>query len=565
MEPGWLGPYRLDEVIARTPAATVYRAADTGHGDRAVALKVFAPHLCADPAFRERFRHDAAVLGGLRQPHLVPVHSYGVLDGSVYLDMRLVRGPSLATVLRDGPLAPHRARAIADQITTALDAVARCGLGARRIDPSDVLLSSSQGAGEFVQLVGLGPGRPPVDPRSVVSVAELVGGLPEPLPGLERPGPRRRRMPLLIAAVALVALAAAALTAVGTRDGGVPGPPGLVASIDGTGGAVAADTAELSGRPVLVTALADAVRTWDLRTGRSVAPPIPTRALDLATTRIGGRAAVVSRGADELIRVFDLATGRLLADHIRAPEPVLTVWEAGPVLRAMATTEVDGRPVVVTLEPTGASVTHNLPQLALRSHELPGGAPLGPPAIVAGEALRDIVLATVGEAPVAVASTDLGSVRAFDVATGAPVGTPVAPQPARLRAVAVVEREGRPLVAGGGLDNAIRLFDLQTGEPVGAPLTGHTMAPTSLATVGTDDRSLLLSSAYDMEAPGRSEARFWDADTGDAVGPVLVGHPLSRGVVATGRVGDRSVVVATEADGPITIWDVATLVDRGTV
>lgn len=563
MEPGWLGPYRLDEVIACTPAATVYRAADTGHGDRAVALKVFAPHLCADPAFRERFRHDAAVLGGLRQPHLVPVHSYGVIDGSVYLDMRLVRGPSLATVLRDGPLAPHRARAIADQITTALDAVARCGLGARRIDPSDVLLSGSQGAGEFVQLVGLGPGRPPADPRSVASAAELVGGLPEPLPGPERP--RRRHMPLLIAAVALVALAAAVLTAVGTRDGGVPGPPGLVASIDGTGGAVAADTAELGGRPVLVTALADAVRTWDLRTGRSVAPPIPTRALDLATTRIGGRAAVVSRGADELIRVHDLATGRLLADPIGAPEPVLTAWEAGRPLRAVAATEVDGRPVVVTLEKTGASVTHNLPQLALRSHELPGGAPLGTPAIVAGEALRDIVLARVGEAPVAVASTDRGSVHAFDVATGAPVGTPVAPQPARLRAVGVVERDGRPLVAGGGLDNAIRLFDLQTGEPVGAPLAGHTMAPTSLATVGTDDRSLLLSSAYDMEAPGRSEARFWDVATGDAVGPVLVGHPLSRGVIATGRVGDRSVVVAAEADGPITIWDVATLVDRGTV
>jgi hypothetical protein len=31
-----LGPYRLDEVVARSDAATVYRATDTEHGDRTV-------------------------------------------------------------------------------------------------------------------------------------------------------------------------------------------------------------------------------------------------------------------------------------------------------------------------------------------------------------------------------------------------------------------------------------------------------------------------------------------------------------------------------------------------
>jgi len=76
-----LGPYRLDEVIACSGAATVCRASDTGHGNRSVALKVFAPHLSADPGLRERVRHDAGLLVALRQPPVVPVHSYGVLDG----------------------------------------------------------------------------------------------------------------------------------------------------------------------------------------------------------------------------------------------------------------------------------------------------------------------------------------------------------------------------------------------------------------------------------------------------------------------------------------------------
>ena len=80
MEACRLGPYRLDEMIACSGAAAVYRASDTGHGNRSVAVKVFAPHPSAAPGFRERFRRDAGLLVTLRQPHVVPVHSYGVLD-----------------------------------------------------------------------------------------------------------------------------------------------------------------------------------------------------------------------------------------------------------------------------------------------------------------------------------------------------------------------------------------------------------------------------------------------------------------------------------------------------
>lgn len=66
MDPTILGPYRVVGVLSRGPSATVYRALDSGHDDRLVALKVFAPALCADAAFRDRFRRDVGVLSVLR-------------------------------------------------------------------------------------------------------------------------------------------------------------------------------------------------------------------------------------------------------------------------------------------------------------------------------------------------------------------------------------------------------------------------------------------------------------------------------------------------------------------
>jgi hypothetical protein len=61
----FFGPYQLDSVIARSDTATVYRAHDRRHGNRMVALKLFAPDLSADPMFRSRFRHDVTRRGAL--------------------------------------------------------------------------------------------------------------------------------------------------------------------------------------------------------------------------------------------------------------------------------------------------------------------------------------------------------------------------------------------------------------------------------------------------------------------------------------------------------------------
>ena len=105
--------YRLDGRIATGGMGEVWRARDTVLG-REVALKVLPARLAGDPVVVERFRREARAAFELRDPHVVPVHGFGEVDGRLYLSMRLVDGEDLARLLaRRAPLEPHRAARIA--------------------------------------------------------------------------------------------------------------------------------------------------------------------------------------------------------------------------------------------------------------------------------------------------------------------------------------------------------------------------------------------------------------------------------------------------------------------
>ena len=173
------GPYRLQELIGRGGMGEVYRAYDTSRG-RVVALKRLPVALAADPTFQARFRSEASLAARLHEPHVIPIHDFGEIDGQLYIDMRLVEGPDLAAMLADhGPLPPRRAVEIVTQVATALDAAHAAGLVHRDIKPGNILVVGSGTAPDFVYVADFGIARA-VDGSnsgSLTSTGATVGSL----------------------------------------------------------------------------------------------------------------------------------------------------------------------------------------------------------------------------------------------------------------------------------------------------------------------------------------------------------------------------------------------------
>ena len=89
----------------------VYRAYDTRR-ERDVALKLLPEVLANDQEYKRRFRRESRVAARLREPHVIPIHDFGEIDGRLFIDMRLVDGADLGqAAAEDGPLAagPRRA------------------------------------------------------------------------------------------------------------------------------------------------------------------------------------------------------------------------------------------------------------------------------------------------------------------------------------------------------------------------------------------------------------------------------------------------------------------------
>jgi predicted Ser/Thr protein kinase len=150
------GHYQLRKLIGRGGMGEVYRAYDT-KTDRIVALKVLPLHLAEDATFQQRFRRESQAAAGLNDPHVVPIHGYGEIDGRLYLDMRLIEGRNLGTMLEDSdnPLGAPFAVKVVEQVATALDAAHEAGLIHRDVKPSNVLITDR----EFVYLIDFGLAR----------------------------------------------------------------------------------------------------------------------------------------------------------------------------------------------------------------------------------------------------------------------------------------------------------------------------------------------------------------------------------------------------------------------
>ncbi|WOC11410.1 serine/threonine-protein kinase [Gordonia sp. MP11Mi] len=146
-----LGPYRIVRLLGRGGMGEVYEAVDTVK-DRAVALKVLPAHLAEDAEYRTRFLRESQTVARLNDPHVIPIHDFGEIDGRLYLDMRIVHGRDLRSILRDGPIPTDLAVDIVGQVAGALDTAHASGLLHRDVKPENILVDDKG----FAYLVDFG-------------------------------------------------------------------------------------------------------------------------------------------------------------------------------------------------------------------------------------------------------------------------------------------------------------------------------------------------------------------------------------------------------------------------
>lgn len=134
------GRYRIVQRIGGGGMADVYLAEDT-HLQRRVALKLLHRHYAQDQQFVERFRREAESAAGLSQPNIVAVYDRGEFEGTYYIAMQYVDGPTFRQLIDRG-LTIEQAVAIVRQVLEAARYAHRKGIVHRDLKPQNVIVDA---------------------------------------------------------------------------------------------------------------------------------------------------------------------------------------------------------------------------------------------------------------------------------------------------------------------------------------------------------------------------------------------------------------------------------------
>jgi serine/threonine-protein kinase len=135
------GRYRLERRIGSGGMADVYLATDQSLG-RPVAIKVLSDRYAQDDGFVERFRREASSAAGLSHPNIVAVYDRGEAEGTYYIAMEFLDGPTLKEeIVRRAPLPEAEAINWASQALDALDYAHRNGVIHRDVKPHNMVLT----------------------------------------------------------------------------------------------------------------------------------------------------------------------------------------------------------------------------------------------------------------------------------------------------------------------------------------------------------------------------------------------------------------------------------------
>jgi tetratricopeptide (TPR) repeat protein len=143
--PDLVGRFHIGEELARGGMGVVYRAHQPSVG-RDVAVKVIKDEFRGDERMAARFLSEARVTGQLQHPGIPPVFEVGALpDGSPFLAMKLIKGQTLADLLRARPdPSADRGRFVAvfEQVAQAVGSAHAHGVIHRDLKPANVMVGA---------------------------------------------------------------------------------------------------------------------------------------------------------------------------------------------------------------------------------------------------------------------------------------------------------------------------------------------------------------------------------------------------------------------------------------
>ncbi|MFC6084528.1 WD40 repeat domain-containing protein [Sphaerisporangium aureirubrum] len=329
---------------------------------------------------------------------------------------------------------------------------------------------------------------------------------------------------------------------------------------------------------------AGALTLWDPVTRRPVATmpgDLPKRdvgrstfrRMSLATGNVDGHSYALTGGGDNVLRLWDLDTAKLVAETEPAGH---TDW-----IDAIDTTDRNGTPLAVTGGYDGRAVVWDLN--SRRRDGAPMTDPTGPIHLVTTGRLggRPVVVTRGGElriwdldshaqigAPIPAAETAQvvtsgdrmlllgeagGRTRVVDLATRAEIGVPVKLNERQPGRYLMTDLDGRPALVVVG--RTTRVSDLSTGR-----LLRRVRRVASDSTAFTAAR--LRCAPVILSGRGTS-VHIWDARTGKEVAPPLTGLRKGALQILAGKVGDRPIAVTMAGDGTVRVWDLTRSVQLG--
>jgi serine/threonine-protein kinase len=133
-----LGDYKILSPLGVGGMGEVFLAQDVQLG-RKVALKLLPNEFGSEPAWLQRFQHEARAASALNHPNILTIYGFGQVGTIHYLATELVDGPTLRQILVHGPLGCSAAIDIAAQIASALEAAHEAGIIHRDIKPDNIV------------------------------------------------------------------------------------------------------------------------------------------------------------------------------------------------------------------------------------------------------------------------------------------------------------------------------------------------------------------------------------------------------------------------------------------